>query len=499
MNKIVGFDIGGTKTAVVIGKPDGSICSRAQFPTDPQKGFDDFLRRAREALEPLRHEWEEVTCASIAVGGPVDEDAGRLHAPPHLPGWQGTPLRDALAELAGVPAFLLHDARAGAFAEYHFGMGTKMPGISSLAFLTFATGFGCGAILDGRLADIPGEVGHWRVAEEGPEIFGKRGSLEGLASGTGIAAQARVEDSLPDDISVPELAEKARRGDPFARQIFDLAAVQVGRQCARLIDFLGLEAIALGTLAVQCGDLVMDRIREVAREEALPHLAERCTIAPAALGPAVGDVSSLAAAILRAPAHMLGRAPSVRHQLASAGWSFAVVGRDAEFVESLDRAARAVVKALQRGNKILTCGNGGSATDAAHLAEELVGRYRGDRVSVPAISLSADGSVLTCIANDYGFDEIFARQVDGLGKKGDVLVCFTTSGNSENVNRAIARAKERGVLTVAVTGKSGGAARTLADICVHVPLKATERIQEVHTLALHAICELVEMEFAPAQ
>ncbi|MCG3148826.1 MAG: Phosphoheptose isomerase [Verrucomicrobiae bacterium] len=162
---------------------------------------------------------------------------------------------------------------------------------------------------------------------------------------------------------------------------------------------------------------------------------------------------------------------------------------------AFDRLAAAVVACLKNGGKILTCGNGGSAADAMHMAEEFVGRYRSNRRSLPAISLNADPTALTCIANDFGYDEVFARQVEGLGVKGDVLVGFTTSGNSPNVLRAFAAAKARGITTVGFLGKDGGQARGQVDIALVIESADTARIQEAHTLLMHVVLEVIEGAF----
>jgi D-sedoheptulose 7-phosphate isomerase len=162
---------------------------------------------------------------------------------------------------------------------------------------------------------------------------------------------------------------------------------------------------------------------------------------------------------------------------------------------AFDKIAVATIQCLRNGGKVLTCGNGGSAADAMHMAEELVGRYRGNRRSLPAVCLSADGTALTCIGNDYGYDEVFARQIEGLGAAGDMLFCFTSSGNSVNVLRALATAKARGVQSVALLGKDGGPARGRADFEIIVGSQDTARIQEAHTLILHSILEVVEHEF----
>ncbi len=156
--------------------------------------------------------------------------------------------------------------------------------------------------------------------------------------------------------------------------------------------------------------------------------------------------------------------------------------------------ADAVLHCFQNGGKVLTCGNGGSAAEAAHLAEEFTGRFHRERPSLPGVCLSIDGTLLTCIANDYGFEEIFARQVRGFGRPGDVFIGFTTSGNSENVVRALVAARELGLVTVMFSGKGGGKAKGLADheIIVQSVNPSSARVQECHQFLLHCLCEHVE-------
>lgn len=159
---------------------------------------------------------------------------------------------------------------------------------------------------------------------------------------------------------------------------------------------------------------------------------------------------------------------------------------------AVEGAAAAIVAALERGGTLLTCGNGGSAADALHLAEELVGRYSRERRALPAVCLNADPTALTCICNDYGYDQVFSRGVEALGRRGDVLVGFTTSGNSANVLAAFAAARAKGVVTVLVSGKDGGKARGVCDHEIIVPSLNTARIQEVHTLVLHQWLEAID-------
>jgi phosphoheptose isomerase len=159
-------------------------------------------------------------------------------------------------------------------------------------------------------------------------------------------------------------------------------------------------------------------------------------------------------------------------------------------------AAAAIGESLRQGGQLLVFGNGGSAADAAHTAAELVGRFRRERRGYRAIALTADPSVITSIANDYGFQRVFARQVEALGRPRDVALAITTSGESANVLEALRAARTVGMTTIALTGRDGGAAGPLADVHVNVPSDATPRIQEVHRTLLHVICDLVESDLA---
>jgi phosphoheptose isomerase len=158
----------------------------------------------------------------------------------------------------------------------------------------------------------------------------------------------------------------------------------------------------------------------------------------------------------------------------------------------LARAAELIEQCLRAGQKLLVCGNGGSAADAAHFATEFVVRFIKDRPAYPAICLASDGGLLTAAGNDYGFDEIFARQVAALGREGDLLVCLTTSGRSKNVIRALEEAKQRKLKIIALLGRDGGSTIGLADVDLLVGGTSTARIQEAHKLLLHVLCETVE-------
>lgn len=163
--------------------------------------------------------------------------------------------------------------------------------------------------------------------------------------------------------------------------------------------------------------------------------------------------------------------------------------------EAIARAGIKMVEALSAGNKIMACGNGGSAADAQHFAAELLNRFEIERPELAAVALTTDTSTLTSIANDYAYEEIFAKQVRGLGKAGDILLAISTSGNSPNVQRAIKAAQERDITCIVLSGKDGGTIAPILtenDVEIRVPATSTARIQEVHILAIHCLCDLID-------
>jgi D-sedoheptulose 7-phosphate isomerase len=162
--------------------------------------------------------------------------------------------------------------------------------------------------------------------------------------------------------------------------------------------------------------------------------------------------------------------------------------------EAIVAAAAAIRAAFDSGGKLLVFGNGGSAADAQHLAAELVGRFQRERPAMPVLALTTDASVLTSVANDYGYERVFARQVEALGRPGDVAMGITTSGGSPNVLAALEVAHARGLQTIALTGRDGGRAGTMADVHINVPSPSAARAQEVHRTIIHALCELLEAE-----
>lgn len=166
--------------------------------------------------------------------------------------------------------------------------------------------------------------------------------------------------------------------------------------------------------------------------------------------------------------------------------------KQASEIKNIGKITAAIIKALRRGNKVVLFGNGGSAADAQHIACELAGRFKRERRGLPAIALTTNTSALTAIANDYSYDEVFSRQVEGLVNRGDVVIGISTSGNSMNVIKGIKVAKGKGAFTVGLTGATGGKLGEVVDICIKVPSTDTPRIQEAHITIGHIICQLVE-------
>lgn len=167
---------------------------------------------------------------------------------------------------------------------------------------------------------------------------------------------------------------------------------------------------------------------------------------------------------------------------------------NAELIEKIQKAAELIVLAYHSGNKTLFCGNGGSAADAQHLAAELSGKFYLDRLPIHAEACHVNSSFMTAVSNDYGFDLIYSRYIQAVGKKGDVLVAISTSGNSENIVKALLQARAMGILCIGLTGNTGGRIMELSDVLIDIPSTDTPRIQEIHILVGHIICELVENE-----
>jgi glucokinase len=297
---IIGLDIGGTKTAIVAGDRQGNVLLRTQFTTGPRRGFatvyEELKAHTRAMVE--RHEGR-VAAFSVSIGGPLDILRGVVKSPPNLPGWTNIPLKQLLHDEFGLPVFVEHDGNAGALAEWHFGAGR---GFRNIVFITMGTGFGAGLILDGRLyrgtSDVAGEIGHIRVAEHGPNSYGKPGSLEGFGSGSGIArlAQMMYPALWQEGTTIIDVHEAYQAGSAEALAVFDRAAMYLGRGLAMLGDTLNPQRIILGGVGMRLVEALVEPARRVFAAETLPEVRAVCEIVPAQLGETIGDIAALCAA-----------------------------------------------------------------------------------------------------------------------------------------------------------------------------------------------------------
>ncbi len=306
----IGVDIGGTKTAVVLSAEPPSVIARVEFPTQPADGPEPAIHAIKQAIAELlkTHAVERIEAIGVSCGGPLDRSTGMIQAPPNLWTWIDVPIVSILESEFGTRCFLENDANAGAVAEHRFGAGR---GTGSMMFLTMGTGLGAGLILDGKLyhgaSDSAGEVGHVRLTRTGPVGYNKAGSVEGWASGGGMAqvaeamvkaAQKRgVQTCLSGKPTARDVGMAAQKGDAVARKIVRATGRRLGQTLAILIDILNPEAIVIGGLAMRLGADLLDPARAVVRREALTLAAAACRIKPAELGERIGDIAALSVAL----------------------------------------------------------------------------------------------------------------------------------------------------------------------------------------------------------
>ncbi len=309
---LAGIDIGGTKCAVSLGRAQGDlmqVVDRRQFPTPatPQEALQTF---ATYLQAMLREQAQPLEAIGISCGGPLDSRRGLVLSPPNLPGWDAVPVVEFFRQHFDVPVALQNDANAGALAEWLWGAGQ---GCQNMIFLTFGTGMGAGLILNGQLysgtSDMAGEVGHVRLAEDGPVGYGKAGSFEGFCSGGGIRrmaaarAEAAIKAGYPPafapteaDLSSISARQLAEIDDPLAHEIFDLVARRLGQGLAMLIDILNPERIIIGGIYLRQQARLEGPMQAVLQQEALPQARAVCQILPAGLGESIGDYAALAVA-----------------------------------------------------------------------------------------------------------------------------------------------------------------------------------------------------------
>lgn len=292
---IIGIDIGGTKCAIVKADMDGHPLEQRRFATTTVEETLEAIYSAVSSLEP-----GDNPVFGIACGGPLDSARGIVMSPPNLPGWDGIEIVAELTKRFGGKAYLMNDANACALAEWQFGAGR---GSRNMVFLTHGTGMGSGLILDGRLYEgtsgDAGEVGHMRLADDGPVGYGKAGSFEGFCSGAGLAKLAVGRVSGHPNPSAKELAELAAAGNEEALALWAESGRYLGKALAVIVDFFNPEVIVLGSLYTRSGRFLEATMREELEREALPGALKVCRIAAAELGEDTGIMSAIAVAVYR--------------------------------------------------------------------------------------------------------------------------------------------------------------------------------------------------------
>jgi glucokinase len=316
---LLGFDIGGTKCAVVLGKKDTDnnikLIDKKILPTDKpvHEMIEELFVHAEHVLKHNGIKKDELHGIGISCGGPLNSRKGLVLSPPNLPGWDNIAIVEMTEKRFGIKTHLQNDANACAVAEWKFGAGR---GYSNIIFLTFGTGMGAGLILNGNLysgiTDLAGEVGHLRLSGTGPVGFGKAGSFEGFCSGGGIAqlAQSKVLEKLQMGeavsfcksiselhlLTAKSVAKAAYKGDAVAIDIYKTCGLYLGKGLALLIDVLNPELIILGSIYGRAQSLIEPYMREVIEREAIPAAYHACIIVPAALSENIGDIAALALA-----------------------------------------------------------------------------------------------------------------------------------------------------------------------------------------------------------
>lgn len=540
----IGIDIGGTKCAASLGFSKGAgleIIRREEFTTEGEPLC--ILEKFAEICENFIKEYGKGNFGGIGIscGGPLDAKRGIIMSPPNLPGWDNIRVVEFFEERFGLPAMLQNDANACAIAEWLFGAGR---GFDNVVFLTFGTGLGAGVILDGALysgsCDTAGEIGHLRLRPDGPVGFGKHGSCEGFCSGGGLAQMGRMavseqlkqgESSLLleragdfDNISAKLICDLAREGDKTSLDVVKKCGEMLGETLSILVDLLNPQRIILGGIFMRADDLIVPHMRSVMERECLTDALAVCQVVKAGLSENIGDFAALALAVQAKENNQKVEANEKNKSTNAACEIFEEL-----FVRypSLDVCRQDIKHAYDlicdtycNGGTVFICGNGGSCADSEHIVGELLKSFKFKRKidadidkslralgcdgveladmlegALPAVALTSHPALTTAFMNDTEPSMTFAQQLLGLGRKGDLLISISTSGNSKNCVYAATVARAKGIATVALTGVNESRLSEVSDVSIKVPECETYRVQELHLPVYHALCAMVEKTF----
>ena len=526
---VLGFDIGGTKCAVITAEYDGEnikLLKKMSCSTDLSVAPQEMIEKLMDMAEGILVRVPDAI--GISCGGPLDSSKGVIMSPPNLKGWDEVHIIEQIESRFGVKTKLQNDANACALAEWRFGAGR---GCENMIFLTFGTGLGAGLILNGKLYEgtngNAGEVGHIRLNENGPVGFGKQGSFEGFCSGGGIAqigysmavesikkgeGVAYFEDGMTQkDVTAATVAEAAKNGDKTALEVYRVSGEMLGCGLSVLIDTLNPQRIVIGSIFARSGELLYDAMKKEIDKEALSLSSACCEILPAELQENIGDYAAIATALGDSDYTESGKIGELTKRYPTL----------AECKDDIENAVNLIETAYSDGKKLLLCGNGGSAADCEHISGELLKGFLKKRPlsegmrkemknnnpniddsmlsrlqgGLPAIPLTSFSALSSAFCNDVDPSRVFAQEVLALGKSGDVLIAISTSGNSENVVNAANVAKSLGIRIISLTGKSGGKLREISDVAICVPESETFKVQELHLPVYHCICAMIEEKF----
>lgn len=531
MKRFIGLDIGGTKCAAVLARVDRGIhiLDKLRFPSLAERGCEDMLARIFAAVDEVLArngmEGADMEAIGVSCGGPLDSRRGIVLSPPNLPGWVNVPLVERLEKRFGVRAFLQNDANACALVEWKLGAGR---GAENMIFLTMGTGMGGGVIAEGRLmrgaSDMGGEIGHLRLAEDGPVGFGKAGSIEGFTSGGGIGRQAQAltrrrmeEGNAPkwildghaqEEVDAKLMADYAHAGDADAQAFYASIGRMLGKGISLLVDAFNPEVIVIGSIFVRAEALLRPAMEEEMRRECIPYSLSAVQVRPAETGEAIGDLASIMTALYALDIDPMYEAEETNPRV------LARYERLFEKYPALEGIRASVMEAYQllrdaymRGGKLLLCGNGGSCADCEHIVGELMkgfwlkrprpeggacARLQG---ALPAIALTGHAALSSAFSNDVDPEYVYAQQAAGYGRPGDVLLGISTSGNAKNVLHAVEAARQLGLKTLGLAGGNGGRLKEACDVCVVVPGSCPADVQESHLPVYHALCGMLEAKF----
>ena len=506
MKGVIGIAIGGTKVAVSHAFYDGNFkdIKKLTFPCSPDNPMEVMVN-IFDAISKINREFHMI---SVICGGPLNIEKGIISSPPHLPGFKDFPIVKVLKDEYNCPVYLLNDADACALAEYKFGAGV---GSKNMAYLTFGTGFGAGLILDGKLYTgnngMAGEIGHVKLTDKGPIGYGKAGSVEGYCAGGNIPVWAKqmmvgrpTTLTIYEHLTTKDIVYEATKGDSVALDVLDSVAYRIGQSISILIDILNLDRVVIGGIYPRCEELLKDKVLQSVKENSIKQNCDACEIVASKLKEQIDEYSSLVGVNLM-EVSFYDRYKKLLSQK-----------------DNIERAIDELEKCYKSGGKILICGNGGSASDAAHIVGELMKGFVEKRPlskdiqtkienefkdgetftklqrSIPAIDLGSQTALNTAFANDVDPDLIFAQQVIGYSSnnKNDVLIAISTSGNSKNVVNAARAAKAIGIKTIALTGENESDLSEVATVCIKAPATETYKVQEYHLPIYHYIC--IELE-----